>query len=224
MVRSFKDRPRDPGAVHAGQAETACPGPGIRRTSQLQIFRARRPISVHQAEQGHQVLRRTTCLPRSLIRSQRVPDLPQELGIMAEGSILSLRGEKRLSVFARDIDAVRFEIGRVVPEDINHLVTPDRGRHQKPGIPATTISPRTISPNVLPTSASSGRRNRARPNIRRSIFPGTSRPDQRQPGHVLPEGGQLGPEEEEDHREEGQAADPGHGPGRPGQGQCRWDP
>ncbi len=63
---------------------------------------------------------------------QRVPDFPQELGIMASGSILSLRGEKRLSVFARDIEAVRFQIGRVVPEDINHLVTQTRGDIKNP--------------------------------------------------------------------------------------------
>jgi hypothetical protein len=63
---------------------------------------------------------------------QRVPDLPQELGIMAQGSILSLRGEKRISVFARDIEAVRFKIGRVVPNDINHLVTQTRGDIKSP--------------------------------------------------------------------------------------------
>ena len=63
---------------------------------------------------------------------QRVPDLPRELGIMAEGSILSLHGEKRISVFARDIEAVRFEIGRVVPDDINHLVTQTRGDIKSP--------------------------------------------------------------------------------------------
>ncbi len=51
---------------------------------------------------------------------------------MAQGSILSLRGEKRLSVFARDIEAVRFQIGRVVPDDINHLVTQTRGDIKNP--------------------------------------------------------------------------------------------
>ena len=63
---------------------------------------------------------------------QRVPDFPQELGIMAQGSILSLHGEKRISVFARDIEAVRFVIGRVVPDDINHLVTQTRGDIKSP--------------------------------------------------------------------------------------------
>ena len=61
-----------------------------------------------------------------------IPDLPRELGIMSEGSILSLRGEKRLSVYARDIEALRFELGRVLPEDINHLVTQTRGDIKNP--------------------------------------------------------------------------------------------
>jgi uncharacterized protein YfaS (alpha-2-macroglobulin family) len=63
---------------------------------------------------------------------QRVPEFPQELGLMASGSILSLHGEKRISVFARDIEAVRFEIGRVVPDDINHLITQTRGDIKSP--------------------------------------------------------------------------------------------
>ncbi|MDD1632842.1 MAG: hypothetical protein LUP91_11650, partial [Methylococcaceae bacterium] len=63
---------------------------------------------------------------------QRVPDLPRELGIMASGSVLSLGGEKRVSIYARDIDAVRFVIGRVVPDDINHLVTQTRGDIKSP--------------------------------------------------------------------------------------------
>ena len=71
-------------------------------------------------------------LAREFDTIQRVPDLPQELGLMAGGSILSLRGEKRISVFARDIDAVRFELGRVVPDDINHLVTQTRGDIKSP--------------------------------------------------------------------------------------------
>lgn len=63
---------------------------------------------------------------------QRVPDFPRELGIMASGSLLSLRGEKRVSIYARDIDAVRFSIGRIVPDDINHLVTQTRGDIRSP--------------------------------------------------------------------------------------------
>lgn len=71
-------------------------------------------------------------LAREFDTIQRVPDLPKELGIMASGSLLSLRGEKRVSIYARDIDAVRFTIGRVVPDDIHHLVTQTRGDIKSP--------------------------------------------------------------------------------------------
>lgn len=57
----------------------------------------------------------------------RVPEIPQELGIMHNGAILSLSGEKKLSVYARDIEAVRFEIGRVLPDEINHLMSQTSG-------------------------------------------------------------------------------------------------
>ncbi|MDO8805766.1 MAG: alpha-2-macroglobulin [Elusimicrobiota bacterium] len=57
----------------------------------------------------------------------RVPEFPKELKIMADGSILSLSGEKKLSLVSRDIDAIRFQIGRVIPNQINHLVSQSGG-------------------------------------------------------------------------------------------------
>ncbi len=75
----------------------------------------------------------------------RVPELPQELGIMSEGSVLSLRGEKRLSVYARDIEAIRFELGRVVPDDINHLVSQTRGDIKSPSFSNYNFSEENIS-------------------------------------------------------------------------------
>ena len=63
---------------------------------------------------------------------QRVPAFPQELNIMYDGAILSLSGEKKVTVVARDIQAVRFEIGRVLPGQINHLVTQSGGTFRDP--------------------------------------------------------------------------------------------
>lgn len=63
---------------------------------------------------------------------QRVPEFPKELNIMYDGAILSLSGEKKVSVVARDIEAVRFEIGRVLPGQINHLVTQSGGTFRNP--------------------------------------------------------------------------------------------
>ena len=57
----------------------------------------------------------------------RVPEFPTELKIMADGSILSMSGEKKLSLVSRDVEAIRFQIGRVIPNQINHLVSQSGG-------------------------------------------------------------------------------------------------
>jgi len=61
-----------------------------------------------------------------------IPDFPRELGIMHSGSILSLSGEKKLSVYARGVETIRFEVGRVVQDQINHLVSQTRGDFTSP--------------------------------------------------------------------------------------------
>jgi alpha-2-macroglobulin len=63
---------------------------------------------------------------------QRVPPYPRELNIMYDGAILSLAGEKKVSVVARDIEGIRFEVGRVVSGQINHLVTQSSGHFRSP--------------------------------------------------------------------------------------------
>lgn len=63
---------------------------------------------------------------------KRVPEFPKELKIMYDGAILSLSGEKKVSVLSRDVEAIRFEIGRVVPSQINHLVSQSSGQFRSP--------------------------------------------------------------------------------------------
>lgn len=91
----------------------------------------------------------------------RVPDLPQELGIMSEGSLLSLHGEKRLSVYARDLEAIRFTIGRVIPDDINHLISQTEGDIKNPSFSNYNFSDQNISERFTDikqlTRAGSGR-------------------------------------------------------------------
>ena len=62
----------------------------------------------------------------------RVPAYPMELKFMSAGSLLSLSGEKKLPVLARDIDGIRFTIGRVLPQQIQHLVTQSQGNFSNP--------------------------------------------------------------------------------------------
>ena len=66
-------------------------------------------------------------------RILRVPAFPMELKFMSAGSLMSLSGEKKLPVLARDIDGIRFTIGRVLPQQVQHLVTQSQGNFANPG-------------------------------------------------------------------------------------------
>lgn len=62
----------------------------------------------------------------------RVPPFPQEVAILHEGALLGMTGEKKLSVMARDVRALQFEVGRVIPAQINHLVSQTSGHFAHP--------------------------------------------------------------------------------------------
>ncbi len=61
-----------------------------------------------------------------------VPDFPKEIEIMHDGALLSLSGEKQLSVMTRGVEAVRFEAGRLLPGQISHLVSQTGGNIKSP--------------------------------------------------------------------------------------------
>ncbi|MBI2060016.1 MAG: alpha-2-macroglobulin family protein [Nitrospirae bacterium] len=56
-----------------------------------------------------------------------VPEFPKSLEIMHDGAILSMSGEKKISIVSNGIEAIRFEIARVLPHQINHLVSQTTG-------------------------------------------------------------------------------------------------
>lgn len=62
-------------------------------------------------------------MPNATAEVEMVPLYPKELTIMHTGSLLSLTGEKKLSVQMRGISSVTFELDRIETEEINHLVT-----------------------------------------------------------------------------------------------------
>jgi uncharacterized protein YfaS (alpha-2-macroglobulin family) len=61
-----------------------------------------------------------------------VPDYPRLLRFMADGSLLSLSGDKRISVVSRNIPGMRVEVGRVLPDQLQHLVSLNSGSYAKP--------------------------------------------------------------------------------------------
>jgi uncharacterized protein YfaS (alpha-2-macroglobulin family) len=68
----------------------------------------------------------------SVERIIQVPEFPRELSILTEGSLLSMSGEKTVSLFARNIPAVRVEVGRLLPRQLQHLVTQTSGSFGTP--------------------------------------------------------------------------------------------
>ncbi|MFC3651353.1 alpha-2-macroglobulin [Dyella humi] len=64
-----------------------------------------------------------------------VPDYPKLLRFMADGSLLSLSGSKRISVVSRNMTGMRLQIGRVLPDQLQHLVSLNQGDYKHPELP-----------------------------------------------------------------------------------------
>jgi uncharacterized protein YfaS (alpha-2-macroglobulin family) len=62
----------------------------------------------------------------------KVPEFPKEISFLHKGSLLALSSEKKLSVLVRGLAAVKFNFARVLPENINQLVTQTEGDFNNP--------------------------------------------------------------------------------------------
>ena len=61
-----------------------------------------------------------------------VPEYPKEISFLHKGSLLALNGEKKLSVLVRGTPAVKFDFARVLPNNINQLITQTQGDFNNP--------------------------------------------------------------------------------------------
>jgi len=57
----------------------------------------------------------------------QLSEFPKELEILSQGSILAFSGDRRLAIMSRGVREVDFEIGRIRPDDINHLISQTYG-------------------------------------------------------------------------------------------------
>ena len=57
----------------------------------------------------------------------RIKRSAPELAIMSKGSLLALSGDKKLPLVVRDLPGVRIELGRLLPQQLQHLVTQSQG-------------------------------------------------------------------------------------------------
>ncbi len=71
-------------------------------------------------------------LAEDYIKLVKIPKYRKELKVAGNGSILSLSGDKKLSVFSRGIKEISCEVSQVLPQYINHLVSQTSGNFQHP--------------------------------------------------------------------------------------------
>ena len=57
----------------------------------------------------------------------QVPDYPAELRLVGKGALLAMSGQKKLSVFTRDLPGIKVDVGRVLPGQLQHLVSQSSG-------------------------------------------------------------------------------------------------
>ncbi len=62
------------------------------------------------------------------------PDYPKLLHFMADGSLLSLSDDKRVSIVSRNVPGMRLRIGRVLPDQLQHLVSLNDGTYSQPDL------------------------------------------------------------------------------------------
>ncbi|MFC0226221.1 alpha-2-macroglobulin family protein [Serratia aquatilis] len=62
-------------------------------------------------------------MPEKTYRIVEVPDYPKSLQFMSQGSLLSVNGDKQISVAARNVPGLRLDIKRVIPSQLQHIVS-----------------------------------------------------------------------------------------------------
>jgi uncharacterized protein YfaS (alpha-2-macroglobulin family) len=62
----------------------------------------------------------------------KAPAFPKQISFLHKGALLALGSEEKLSVLVRGLSAVKFDIARVLPDDINHLITQTSGDFSNP--------------------------------------------------------------------------------------------
>jgi uncharacterized protein YfaS (alpha-2-macroglobulin family) len=63
---------------------------------------------------------------------RRVPDYPELLRFVGDGALLSLAGERRVSIVSRNLPRARLEVGRLLPQQLQHLAFHNEGTYSGP--------------------------------------------------------------------------------------------
>lgn len=75
----------------------------------------------------------------------KVPEYPKEISFLHKGALLALSSEKKVSVLVRGLSAVKFNIARVLANNINQLVTQTEGDFNNPYFMNQSFNQQNIS-------------------------------------------------------------------------------
>jgi uncharacterized protein YfaS (alpha-2-macroglobulin family) len=64
----------------------------------------------------------------------QVPAYPRQVKLLHQGSLLALTGRRQLSVFVRDVPGLRFEVARVLSDQIHHVFNFSEGQFSHPNL------------------------------------------------------------------------------------------
>lgn len=71
-------------------------------------------------------------LVKPFSETKEVPAFTPMLHVQGSGAVLSLAGEKKVSLVARQLDAIHVDLMRVLPAEVRHLVTQNNGSFETP--------------------------------------------------------------------------------------------
>ncbi|MEP7155079.1 MAG: alpha-2-macroglobulin [Betaproteobacteria bacterium] len=107
---------------------------GEREHSENHVFKYNAPIGRYlyvQVERGMKSFGGYT-LAKRVQQLVQVPPFPAQLNILGQGALLAMSGEKKIAIMVRDLPGVKMDVGRVLPAQLQHLVTQSEGNFDKP--------------------------------------------------------------------------------------------
>jgi hypothetical protein len=79
----------------------------------------------------------------------RMPEYPKEVHIATQGALLALSGQRKLTLFTRDVPALRVQVGRLLPDQLQHLVTQTGGDFAHPNFNNYLFDATNITENYV---------------------------------------------------------------------------
>ncbi len=107
---------------------------GEKEHSENHVFKFKAPIGRYiyvQVERGMKSFGGYV-LAKRMQQLMQVPPFPAQLNILGQGALLAMSGEKKVAILVRDLPGVKMEVGRILPAQLQHLVTQSEGNFDKP--------------------------------------------------------------------------------------------